>query len=400
MIDLVLCASGSDEVRIVHGLAHQKDHPIRVVRRCADLTETLAVTAAGIGDVVLIDLAVRGVGRETLGTLMRDAAVVGLQAEDATERTRLGLRHVLPSSAPVEEVITVVTAVLDTDDAAPAEWVQDASSCAGSSTGRMAVVWGPSGGTGRSTVAVNLAAEAALAGTETVLVDADTCGPSLSQMLGVLDETPGLVAAFRAHDRDTLDERTLHALLPLVQPGLRLLSGIGVPARWAELQRSSLDGLWQMLTGSGDLVIVDVGPMLEEDEELSYDTVAPQRNAAAVSSIQSADAVIAVVTADPVAITRLLRDHARLVELGVQELHVIVNRVGAPVPGGRIRDLIVSRIPEATVHLLPDDPVACRGAAWDGALLAEDAARSPLRRSLRDIATSPVLLGELAAAPG
>ena len=264
MIDLVLCASGSDEVRIVHGLAHQKDHPIRVVRRCADLTETLAVTAAGIGDVVLIDLAVRGVGRETLGTLMRDAAVVGLQAEDATERTRLGLRHVLPSSAPVEEVITVVTAVLDTDDAAPAEWVQDASSCAGSSTGRMAVVWGPSGGTGRSTVAVNLAAEAALAGTETVLVDADTCGPSLSQMLGVLDETPGLVAACRAHDRDTLDERTLHALLPLVQPGLRLLSGIGVPARWAELQRSSLDGLWQMLTGSGDLVIVDVGPMLEE----------------------------------------------------------------------------------------------------------------------------------------
>lgn len=264
----------------------------------------------------------------------------------------------------------------------------------------MAVVWGPSGGTGRSTVAVNLAAEAALAGTETVLVDADTCGPSLSQMLGVLDETPGLVAACRAHDRDTLDERTLDALLPLVQPGLRLLSGIGVPARWAELQRSSLDGLWQMLTGSGDLVIVDVGPMLEEDEELSYDTVAPQRNAAAVSSIQSADAVIAVVTADPVAITRLLRDHARLVELGVQELHVIVNRVGAPVPGGRIRDLIVSRIPEATVHLLPDDPVACRGAAWDGALLAEDAARSPLRRSLRDIATSPVLLGELAAAPG
>jgi len=79
MIDLVLCASGSDEVRIVHGLAHQKDHPIRVVRRCADLTETLAVTAAGIGDVVLIDLAVRGVGRETLGTLMRDAAVVGLR---------------------------------------------------------------------------------------------------------------------------------------------------------------------------------------------------------------------------------------------------------------------------------------------------------------------------------
>src|SRR5699024_11532820 len=119
------------------------------------------------------------------------------------------------SSAPVEEVITVVTAVLDTDDAAPAECVQDASSCAGSSTGRMAVVWGPSGGTGRSTVAVNLAAGAALAGTETVLVDAAPCGPSLSQMLGVLDESPGLVAGCRAHDREPPAARPLDRPLAL-----------------------------------------------------------------------------------------------------------------------------------------------------------------------------------------
>ena len=45
-------------------------------------------------------------------------------------------------------------------------------------------VWGPSGSPGRSTVATNLAAEAALAGHGTVLVDADTYGPSLRQWLG------------------------------------------------------------------------------------------------------------------------------------------------------------------------------------------------------------------------
>ena len=60
MIDVVLCASGSDEVRIVHDLAMDRTRPARVVRRCADLTETLAVVTAGIGDVVLIDLSVRG----------------------------------------------------------------------------------------------------------------------------------------------------------------------------------------------------------------------------------------------------------------------------------------------------------------------------------------------------
>lgn len=400
MIDVVLCASGSDEVRIVHGLAHEKTHPIRVVRRCADLAETLAVTAAGIGDVVLIDLSVRGLGRENIATLLRDVAVVGLRPESADDRTGLGLRHVISSSAPVEEVIETLNAALSTEEGQATEWVQEASHDVPSAPGHLTVVWGPQGGPGRSTVAVNLAAEAALAGTQTTLVDADTYGPSLSQMLGVLDESPGLVAACRAHDRDTLDAPTLEALLPLVQPGLRLLSGIGVPARWAELRRTSLDGVWRALAQRGELVIADVGPVLEEDEELSYDTAAPQRNAATISAIEHADSVIAVVAADPVAITRLLRDHARLAELGAKELHVIVNRVGAPIPGDRVRELIASRIPVASLHLLPDDPVACRSTAWEGALLAEGATRSPLRRGLRDIAASPALLGPLVPAPG
>src|SRR5699024_5245575 len=152
----------------------------------------------------------------------------------------------------------------------------------------------------------------------TVLVDADTYGPSLSQMLGVLDEAPGLVAAARAHDRDTLTEETLDALLPVVQTNLRLLSGIGVPARWAELRRGAVDGVWSALRRRGGIVVADIAPVLEEDEELSYDTAAPQRNAAALSALEAADAVIAVVAADPVSITRLLRDHARLQELGVE----------------------------------------------------------------------------------
>ncbi len=64
---------------------------LRVVRRCADLAETLAVVAAGIGDVVLIDLGVRGLGRDPLTALLSDAAVVGLRggASDAS-RTTLG----------------------------------------------------------------------------------------------------------------------------------------------------------------------------------------------------------------------------------------------------------------------------------------------------------------------
>ncbi|HJC69396.1 MAG TPA: P-loop NTPase [Candidatus Brachybacterium intestinipullorum] len=388
MIDIVLCASGSEEVRIVHDLAMDRTRPARVVRRCADLTETLAVVAAGIGDVVLIDLSVRGLSRDAVASMLRSAAVIGLRSREEAEGTTVGLRHVLEADAPIEEILAAVTAAVSSDEE-HSGWVQEGEEPASErETGRLVAVWGPAGAPGRSTVAANLAAEAALAGHGTVLVDADTYGPSLSQMLGVLDEAPGLVAAARAHDRDTLTEETLDALLPVVQTNLRLLSGIGVPARWAELRRGAMDGVWSALRRRGGIVVADIAPVLEEDEELSYDTAAPQRNAAALSALEAADAVIAVVAADPVSITRLLRDHARLQELGVEELHVIVNRAGSPVPGDRIRELIASRMPVDSLHLLPDDPVSCRTAAWDGALLSEAAARSALRRGLREIASS------------
>ncbi|MGO1480078.1 MAG: AAA family ATPase [Brachybacterium sp.] len=400
MIDIVLCASGSDEVRVVHDLAVDRSRTARVVRRCADLAETLAVVAAGIGDVVLIDVSVRGLGRDAIAAMMRDAAVVGLRSQEDSDQTALGLRHVLFASSSIEEILATVTAAVSGEQEEGASWLQEAAGTDEESDGRLVAVWGPGGAPGRSTLAVNLAAEAAAAGADTVLVDADTYGPSQSQLLGVLDEAPGLVAAARAHDRDTLDPETMESLLPLVQPRLRLLSGIGVPGRWAELRRTSMDGVWAALARRGGLVLADVASLLEEDEELSYDTIAPQRNAAAISAIEASDAVIAVVTADPISITRLLREHSRLQELGVEELHVVVNRVGAPVPGDRVRELIASRIQVASLTLLPDDPTACRTAAWDGALLAEAAPRSALRRGLRDLAASPAVIGQGAAVTG
>lgn len=400
MIDIVLCASGRDEVRIVHDLAVDRSRTARVVRRCADLAETLAVVAAGIGDVVLIDVSVRGLGRDAIAAMMRDAAVVGLRSQEDADQTALGLRHVLDASSSIEEILATVAAAVSGEQEEGASWIQEAADADEESGGRLVAVWGPGGAPGRSTLAVNLAAEAAAAGADTVLVDADTYGPSQSQLLGVLDEAPGLVAAARAHDRDTLDAETIESLLPLVQPRLRLLSGIGVPGRWAELRRTSMDGVWAALARRGGLVLADVASLLEEDEELSYDTIAPQRNAAAISAIEASDAVIAVVTADPISITRLLREHSRLQELGVEELHVVVNRVGAPVPGDRVRELIASRIQVASLTLLPDDPIACRTAAWDGALLAEAAPRSALRRGLRDLAASPAVIGQGAAVTG
>ena len=57
---------------------------------------------------------------------------------------------------------------------------------------------GSAGAPGRTTVAVNLAAELARLGQPTVLVDADTYGGCVAQSLSLLDEAPGLAAATRS----------------------------------------------------------------------------------------------------------------------------------------------------------------------------------------------------------
>lgn len=403
MIDIVLCASGSDEVRIVHDLAPAGSRA-RVLRRCADLAETRGAAAAGIGDVVVIDLTVRGLDRDAIADLLRTGiALVGLRPDSAAlGRTDLGLRHVVDAGAPVEDILAAIEAAIGEDGEEVDAWTQDPPTdpLADEDRARILVVWGPAGAPGRSTVAVNLAAEAAAAGTPTVLVDADTYAPSLAQMLGVLEEAPGLVAACRASARDTLDARTMAGLLPSLGPGLRLLTGIGVAARWAEVRPSGLDGVWSALRRCGGLVIVDVAANLEEDEELTYDTSAPQRNGAALSALQAADQVLAVVDAEPVGITRLIRERERLEELGVDDLAVLVNRTTSLIPAQRLEELLAGRMPLASLHALPEDSAACHRAAWDGALLAESAPRSPLRRALKELASSPLVQGAPARVAG
>ena len=66
-------------------------------------------------------------------------------------------------------------------------------------------MWGPTGGPGRTTVAVGVSDEAARLGVNSLLVDADVYGGVVAQVLGLLDESPGIAAACRLASNGTLD---------------------------------------------------------------------------------------------------------------------------------------------------------------------------------------------------
>jgi len=101
--------------------------------------------------------------------------------------------------------------------------------------GTAIAVWGAHGAPGRTTLAIEIAAELARGASHTVLVDADAHAPSLALALGIADEGPGFAAACRQAGLGALDEAELARISLPVSTGsdqIDVLTGINRPGRW------------------------------------------------------------------------------------------------------------------------------------------------------------------------
>jgi Flp pilus assembly CpaE family ATPase len=266
----------------------------------------------------------------------------------------------------------------------------------GVGTGTLIAVWGPTGAPGRTTVAVALASELAALDSSTLLVDADVYGGVVAQVLGLLDESPGLAAACRLANTGGLDVPALAGLARAVTPRLRVLSGINRADRWPELRPAALEVVLQLCRSLAATTVVDCGFSLEQDEELAYDTAAPRRNGATLTVLETADAVYAVGAADPVGLQRLVRGLAELRE-AVPGVHpvVVVNKLReSAVPGGAEKSAraALSRYAGVTdVLVVPADVDGLDRALCAGRTLAEAAPGSPARAAVA--AHAAALLG-------
>lgn len=383
------------------------DLGVAVVRRCVDLADLLATAASGQARAVLLSADLRRLDRDSLARL--DAAglsVVGLVPpgdEDAERRLRqLGLVAVLPADAPAEEVATAVLDAVTGRTPSPAlgfgdpraalpEPVVPPPAAPEVGSGRVVAVWGPTGAPGRTTVAVGVASEAAALGRTALLVDADVHGGVVAQVLGLLDESPGLAAACRLANAGSLDRAGLAELAREAAPGLRVLTGIARADRWPELRPSAVEVVLGLARGLAGTTVVDCGFGLEQDEELAYDTLAPRRHGATLAVLAEADVVLAVGSADPVGLQRLVRGLAELREAvpGVAP-RVVVNRLReSAVPGGaaeQVRAALERYAGVADPVLVPADVPALDRALAAGRTLAEAAPASPARLALQSLA--------------
>lgn len=404
-----------DGIERLHG-------PVTVVRRCLDLAELLAATRAGLGRAALVAEGAEEITASLLEQIrLGGTALLVLEGHDHRRLAGLGVVVVPERAEPeaaarlLEETAAAGTAApsavgyadvasagrADGDPATPEEDLQATEEPPGAEPGhghvpgRVVAVWGPTGAPGRTTVAVNLAAELALRGEDTLLADADTYGPSVAAALGMLDEAAGLAQACRLADQGRLDGAALRrtaADVAVAGRTVRVLTGLTRQDRWPELRSSAVAAVLQRCVQEFGATVVDCGFALESDEELTVDTMAPRRHAAALTVLERADVVVAVGAADTIGVPRLVK--------GLPDVAAAAPGARLVVVVNKLRRSAAGRAPELGIReawtRFSSGPAVEQFVPWDseifdeallaGAVLAETAAGSAARAALGHLA--------------
>lgn len=390
----------------------------QVVRRCVDLADLLTEAGLGTASVALISADLRHLDGDAIGRL-RDAGLSVIVVHG--ERDESGRFLQMGADLAVEEG-RGATAILDVVDRAdklhrsigqPA-WsdpraalrrlpTADPPGPAGTDgrggRGSVLAVWGPTGAPGRSTLASGIAVAASRRGRSSLLVDADVYGGVLSSAFGLLEESPGLAGVCRTAGQGRLTVDELARATWSVGPQLRLLTGIARADRWTEVRPSALPAVFDVARSFAGITVVDCGFCLEADEELSFDTSAPRRNGATLAVLEAADLVLAVGSADPPGMERLIRGLGQLRELvPVSSIRVVLNRVRRTAAAGDDAAQALHRFTGLTVaDTVPEDRATLDKAWQSGVPAASVAAKSALAKAFDAVAGR--LLGELVPTP-
>lgn len=378
--------------------------PIAIARRCVDAVDLLGAAASGSARVAFVSAGLPRLTRDAMSRLAAaQVRVIGVAVDgDEVGARKLRSLDIPLVTLPLDDLDLAIAALARAaEEPRPSGWeYSDVAPDSATPTnplapGRLLTVWGPTGAPGRTSVAIALADESARAGVPALLVDADTHGGSVAAHLGLLDDVSGIVVACRQADAGTLDATTLAGAARTIDGRLRVLTGITSGRRWAELRPAALSRLWDACRATPGVTIVDAGFGLECDEELLHDTRSPRRHAATLTALVAADAVVAVGSADPVGIDRLLvglEDLQRVVP--DTPVHVVVTRVRRSVlggdPEGQVREALRRHAGIVDLTCVPDDRASYDACLREGRTLAEAAPRSPARGVLREFARRSV----------
>jgi MinD-like ATPase involved in chromosome partitioning or flagellar assembly len=304
----------------------------------------------------------------------RGGGIIGVfdpvEFADGKERlTELGVTDVIEATADPDEFLDVVrsasrraTAPARSIDTVPPE-------AEASRLGRVITVGGPPGGVGVTEIAIAICDRLGSSGRRVALIDADDSASSVAQRLG-LSVHPNLLTAI-----DVVEQGK--GVAALFQPAgsrpFAVLAGLAAGVDAVDLRAHRLLALLEDSLASFDTVVVALAtvPAHVRGRE-------PGRSSPGAAVLAESGRVIAVGTASPVGVTRLLDWIAVYGGASRVRFDVILNRA----PGDRYRrgelvEEITRTYRPRSLALIPFDP-AVEEAGWEGTVVG----RGRFRRAL------------------
>jgi pilus assembly protein CpaE len=236
--------------------------------------------------------------------------------------------------------------------------------------GRIVAVLAPSGGSGSSTVAVNLAAALAAKHGNVLLCDLKLHTGDLASLL---DVEPTHTLADLCMSATRMDRSMLERSLVRHASGVQLLAP---PRSFAEAHLVTLTGVRQTLALGRALfphVVADLDHSFS-DEQLEV--------------LTQADVILLVMRLDFTSLRHTQRTLEYLRDLGLsrERVQIVVNRYGQPqeVPASKAEETLGMKI----AHYVPDDPKTVNRANNNGVPVIVESATSKVARSLLQLAAS------------
>jgi pilus assembly protein CpaE len=236
--------------------------------------------------------------------------------------------------------------------------------------GRLIGLLAPSGGSGSSTVAVNVAVVLAKEHKSCALLDLKLEGGDLAALL---DLKPTHTLADLCRNAARMDRVMLEGSLVRHGSGIHLLAP---PQSFADSAAINAEGVRQALAltrAAFPYVLADLGYSFREEQ---------------VQVLRQADLVLLVLRLDIPSLLNTRRTLERLERLGVarDRVHLVANRYGQPkeLPAGKAQSALGAKI----FHYIPDDPKTVNRATNSGVPAVLDAPSARISKSFMQLAAS------------
>ena len=318
MRNIVVALGNTDwESQFVSALSHPMNG-LRIQRRCVDGVDVrAAIQLVEVDAVLLSDYTTRVDEDLFLELDARGVSVIAL-TNDSARWEQQGIVNIIRiDERNALAAVPLVNSVMR-DGKVEIALPQEPS-------GRLIAVAGFGGAAGRSSCTRELGWQLAVSGQTTLMVDADTYNPSLHQEMLRDVAHAGLLDLCRAQETRKLSAESIRSYTDELTENLALVSGLPRSSRWIDLRGAALVGVWGNARSAFNNVVVDLGPVLENDQALMHETHLPRRHSAALTALDVAQTTVLCTRGDSIGISRLVKGFHDFHELFAHtQVHVVV----------------------------------------------------------------------------